>query len=40
MPLLLREPEFKELFTQDLPLIDVRAPLEFALLPDCQVPAA
>ncbi|MFT7470177.1 MAG: tRNA 2-selenouridine synthase [Kiritimatiellia bacterium] len=29
MPLLLREPEFKDLFTQDLPLIDVRAPLEF-----------
>jgi len=29
MPLLLREPEFKNLFTQDLPLIDVRAPLEF-----------
>ncbi|MFT4815624.1 MAG: tRNA 2-selenouridine synthase [Pseudohongiellaceae bacterium] len=29
MPLLLREPEFQDLFTQDLPLIDVRAPLEF-----------
>jgi tRNA 2-selenouridine synthase len=29
MPLLLREPEFKNLFIQDLPLIDVRAPLEF-----------
>jgi tRNA 2-selenouridine synthase len=29
MPQLLREPEFKNLFTQDLPLIDVRAPMEF-----------
>ena len=29
MPLILRESEFKELFTQDLPMIDVRAPLEF-----------
>ncbi|MBL4580665.1 MAG: tRNA 2-selenouridine(34) synthase MnmH [Gammaproteobacteria bacterium] len=29
MPQLLRESEFRNLFTQDLPLIDVRAPLEF-----------
>ncbi|PCI78839.1 MAG: tRNA 2-selenouridine(34) synthase MnmH [SAR86 cluster bacterium] len=29
MPLLLRESAFKDLFTQDLPMIDVRAPLEF-----------
>jgi len=29
MPLLLRESEFEDLFTQDLPMIDVRAPLEF-----------
>lgn len=29
MPLILRESEFKDLFTQDLPLLDVRAPLEF-----------
>ena len=30
MPLLLRESEFKAILTQDLPMIDVRAPLEFA----------
>ena len=29
MPQLLRESEFKDLFTQDLPMLDVRAPLEF-----------
>ncbi|GJM14002.1 MAG: tRNA 2-selenouridine synthase [Pseudohongiella sp.] len=29
MPQLLRESEFRDLFTQDLPLIDVRAPVEF-----------
>ncbi len=29
MPLLIRESEFKKLFTQNLPMIDVRAPEEF-----------
>lgn len=29
MPLILRESEFKDLFTQNYPLIDARAPLEF-----------
>ena len=29
MPQLLRESEFKDLFTEDLPMIDARAPLEF-----------